>query len=43
MGRAAALVLLTLLLAACGTKGALYIPPPESSAGTGQDSKQKPR
>ena len=30
MRRAIALLLIALGLAACGTKGALYLPPPES-------------
>jgi predicted small lipoprotein YifL len=29
MRRAVALLLIVLALAACGTKGALYLPPPE--------------
>ena len=39
MRRVIALLLLTLGLAACGTKGALYLPPPEGE--TAAASKKK--
>ena len=41
MRRAVGLLLALLALSACGTKGALYLPPPEHNPQ--QDSKPAPR
>jgi len=40
MRHAAGLLIMLLALSACGTKGALYLPPPEQKQ---QDSKPAPR
>jgi len=41
MRRAAGLIIVLLALSACGTKGALYLPPPEQKPQ--QDNKTAPR